>query len=94
MNALKMLQMKPNSEKTHLDNAVIFSRHGEIEKAAAQLSAYNAAINTLVMFLTNDNTIEPEAVAELIANLRRAGRIDLADAVAIGGFAAALKGGE
>lgn len=69
-----------------------FYKYRYASQAADELAEKNAALDTLVMFLTNANTITEEAQAELVTNLRRAGRVDLADAVALGGFASALKG--
>lgn len=46
MSALSELNKKPIMERTALDNAVLFSRHGEVEQAAAELQALRGAVVT------------------------------------------------
>jgi hypothetical protein len=47
MTALDRLKKKSVFETTPLDNAVIFSRHGDVEQAAAELSALRAQVEGL-----------------------------------------------
>ena len=89
---------------TKLDLAVIFwgeedpENEGEpaaqelldLRAQARKLSALQAALSMSVQFLTNVNTITPEKTAEFIKALKDAGREDLADAVAVAGFASAF----
>ena len=98
-------EIKNKDIVTDLDLAVIFYGMDDPEdedgNAAAQelldlraqarkLSALQAALSMSVQFLTNVNTITPEKTAEFIKALKDAGREDLADAVAVAGFASAF----
>lgn len=50
----------------------------------------NDALDMFTMFFTNFSTLEEENVKKLISLLREGGRVDLADALAMGGIAAGL----
>ena len=47
MSAWNDLQKKPVLDRTVLDNAILFSRHGEVEEAAEILAAMQARIEKL-----------------------------------------------
>jgi hypothetical protein len=70
-------------------NAIIAAR-SELAAYRARIAELEAALETCIMFLSNTNTISDEAQARLVSQLVAAGRQDLADSVALGGFAALL----
>lgn len=90
-------EIKNKEHPTELELAIIFFEIMDAEEAAQELldlraqagklPALQAAVSMSVQFLTNVNTITPEKTAEFIKALKDAGREDLADAVAVAGFA-------
>lgn len=55
---------------------------------------YRKVLHSAIMYLCNINTITPESQAELVELLRGAGEVELADMVAVGGFASVFNEGE
>lgn len=76
----------------------IGDREPDYEQAAAELAALRRAAEAkhdamviMAMFLTNVNTINEQSQVRLIQHLLDAGEQTIADAIAEGGFAAALE---
>lgn len=61
-----------------------------ITQLRTESKAKHNALVTMAMMLTNVNTIDDESQAQLVRQLVDAGERDIADAIAEGGFAAAL----
>ena len=51
MSALDKLKKKRVLDRTSLENALLFSRHGEVEKAAEELAAKDKAIESAIVAL-------------------------------------------
>lgn len=62
-------------------------KDAEIERLRARVEMLEDAISICVQFLTNTNTITDEMQVRLVKCLKDANRLDLADAIAVGGFA-------
>lgn len=80
------IQMSLGGEVRELKISEVWDTAALKARAAGQ----DKALELCVMFLTNVNTIDEEKEVELIKHLRDAGHTDLADAIALRGFAATV----
>lgn len=71
-----------------VDVSFLKNQAEELSALHARIEEGDKALDLCVMFLTNTNTINEDKQAELVKHLRESGRVDLADAIAMGGFAA------